>query len=134
MVLRQVKHVIQKIKWENRDIADFLGSYLSEPKPHIFFEPPTKPLSRARFEQMIQNQGIALAPKSQLLCHGNTVFINGIAHVVSKKTYLTLRRLGDTRQLGPLSAPSSEALELLYLCYLDGYISPLADTRKSSRT
>ena len=36
-MLRQVVHAIRKVKWDDEDIANFLGSYLSEPKPHIFF-------------------------------------------------------------------------------------------------
>ena len=121
-MLRQVKQVIQKISWREHDIADFLGSYLSEPKPHIYFESPKKPLSRVRFEQALRTRGLALVPKSQMLCHGNTVFINGSAHAVGNDAYHALRMLADARQISVGIGLPPEALELLYQCYLDGYI------------
>ncbi|MDO8414317.1 MAG: cupin domain-containing protein [Gallionellaceae bacterium] len=129
-LLRQVQHTIEKIKWGKRDIANFIGSYLSEPKPHIFFDPPAKPLSRLRFEQALRTRGIMLLPKSQILCHGETLFINGIAHTVDQDTYRLLRSLADTRQLGAASTLTSMALELLYQCYLDGYIALMENKRK----
>lgn len=121
-MLLQVQHIIDKIQWNKRDISDFLGSYLSEPKPHVFFTAPAQPLSRARFEQAVRTHGVALAPASQMLCHGNSVFINGMAHTVGKDAYQALRTLADARQLGATPALPPEALELLYQCYRDGYI------------
>ncbi|MDP1679964.1 MAG: cupin domain-containing protein [Candidatus Nitrotoga sp.] len=125
-MLRQVEQIIRRIKWTKRDIANFLGSYLSDPKPHIFFDPPTKPLSRARFEQVIQTCGVAMALKTQMLCHNGVVFINGMAHTVGKYAYRELRSLADARQLDSTVGLSREAVELLYLWYTDGYIVPIA--------
>ena len=133
-MLCQVQHVIEKIQWNKRDIADFLGSYLSEPKPHIFFDPPTKPLSQARFEQGIQTRGVSLSPKSQMLCHGNTVFINGAAHTVNKDVYKLLRTLADARQINATDNVPPQALELLYQSYLDGYIVLIEGKLKVLRT
>ncbi|CAH1071560.1 cupin domain-containing protein [Candidatus Nitrotoga sp. 1052] len=125
-MLRQVVQIIRRIKWTKRDIANFLGSYLSDPKPHIFFDPPTNPLSRARFEQVIQTCGVAMALKTQMLCHNGVVFINGMAHTVGKYAYRELRSLADARQLDSTVGLSREAVELLYLWYTDGYIVPIA--------
>ena len=133
-MLCQVQHVIEKIQWNKRDIAAFLGSYLSEPKPHIFFDPPAKPLSRARFEQGIQTRGVSLSPKSQMLCHGNTVFINGAAHTVNKDVYKLLRTLADARQINATDNVPPQALELLYQSYLDGYIVLIEGKLKVLRT
>ena len=129
-MLQQVEKIIQRVQWGKRDIADFLGCYLSEPKPHIFFEPPAKPLSRARFEQALQTRGVALALKSQMLCHNSTVYINGVAHTVGKNAYRALRILADTRQLDPTAELPPEALDVLYQWYADGYITFVASTRK----
>ena len=120
-MLRQVKRVIAQIKWSTSDIAAFLGSYLSEPKPHIYFSAPPKPLGKARFETEIQSRGVTLALATQLMCYQNTIFINGTAHTVNQDAYLRLRSLADTRQLPPCSLPT-DVLELLYQFYLDGYI------------
>ncbi len=44
-MLQQVGRAIRKVQWDEEDVANFLGSYLSEPKPHIFFDQPAKPLT-----------------------------------------------------------------------------------------
>jgi 50S ribosomal protein L16 3-hydroxylase len=41
-MLSQVRTILNKIKWNQNDVEDFLGIYLSEPKPHVFFEQPEK--------------------------------------------------------------------------------------------
>ncbi|MEO6422914.1 MAG: cupin domain-containing protein [Candidatus Nitrotoga sp.] len=124
-MLRQVTQIISRIQWTKRDIGNFLGNYLSDPKPHIFFDHPTKPLSHARFEHVMQTCGVVMALKTQMLCHNGTVFVNGVAHAVGKYAYRELRSLADARQLNPTSKVSREAFELLYLWYTDGYIVPI---------
>jgi 50S ribosomal protein L16 3-hydroxylase len=121
-MLQQVAQAIRKVRWDDEDVANFLGSYLSEPKPHIFFDAPAKPLAAERFAQTLQTRGIALNPKTQMLCQGSTVFINGDSHQVGKSSYRTLRELADTRALPAGSKLSAEALALLYEFYLDGYL------------
>jgi 50S ribosomal protein L16 3-hydroxylase len=129
-MLRQVEQAIRRAQWKKRDIAAFLGCYLSEPKPHVFFDPPVKPLDRARFMQAMKTRGMALDLKTQMLCHGNTVFINGEAHAAGKETYRALRMLADTRRLDAGMSVPSKALDLLYQWYSDGYIVFTADKRK----
>jgi 50S ribosomal protein L16 3-hydroxylase len=124
-MLRQVGQVIKQIRWDKEDIANFLGCFLSEPKPHIFFDAPARPWSLAKFKQAIQNQGVKLDLKSQMLCHAHWIFINGEAHSVNESDYRLLRTLADKRELPPLKSGAVELLGLLYQWYLDGYISAL---------
>ncbi len=125
-MLRQVVVAINRVQWRERDIAGFLGCYLSEPKPHIFFQPPQRPLSPERFAQACHTQGLTLDLKTQMLCWGNTVFINGAAHAVGPRAYRELRALADSRSLLPGAPVSPETLEVLYQIYRDGYIAPTA--------
>jgi 50S ribosomal protein L16 3-hydroxylase len=125
-MLRQVQTVIQQIKWGKADIADFLGSYLSEPKPHIFFSPPEKPCTRKQFRRSIAASGIALDLKSLLLCHDSHVYINGIKFTIDKRGFISLRTLADNRHLPANSDLPETMLDLLYEWYLDGYIHPAA--------
>jgi len=130
-MLQQVEQAIQQVRWNKRDIAGFLGCYLSEPKPHIFFDPPARPLSAARFEQAALTRGVVLDLKTQMLCQGSSVFINGIAHKVGKDAYRQLRALADARQLqGEISA---EVLALFYQWYVDGYVAPAAGKRPAKK-
>lgn len=129
-MLRQVSAAIDRIKWRESDVAGFLGTYLSEPKPHIFFEAPKRILNRERFVQAMQRGGLALNLKTQMLCHGDKVFINGAAHTVKRKAYSELRQFADRRSLPPDTALSPESLDLLYQWYADGYLEPGPSLRK----
>jgi 50S ribosomal protein L16 3-hydroxylase len=124
-MLHQVAEAIAHVKWGKREIAGFLGCYLSEPKPHIFFNPPEKPLSRARFQQKLKTHGIELDLKTQMLCHEGTVFVNGESHTVGKDAYATLRAIADARQLVATGELQPQVLDLLYQWYIDGYMLPV---------
>lgn len=122
-MLKKVAAAIKNVRWDNEDVANFLGSYLSEPKPHIFFDAPDKPLARARFAKRLETDGIRLDLKTQMLCHAHTVFVNGESFEVSEPTYHLLRELADARQLAAGSVVPEDALELLYAFYLDGFVT-----------
>lgn len=121
-MLQQVEKIIRQVQWGKHDIAEFIGCYLSEPKPHIFFDPPTKSLSRSSFEKALHTRGVTLSLKSQMLCHKHTVFINGMAHAVSGEVYAELRVLADTHRLVPAVEMMPEVVDLLHQWYADGYI------------
>ena len=124
-MLQQAQQAINKVRWDREDIANFLGCYLSEPKPHIFFAAPERPLSPAKFRQAIQKHGVQLDLKSQILCHGGWIFMNGEAHRADDRDYPVLRTLADERELAALTNSSAGVNELLYQWYLDGYIAPV---------
>jgi 50S ribosomal protein L16 3-hydroxylase len=123
-MLKQVADTIRKVKWDDEDVANFLGCYLSEPKPHIFFDTPSKPLSETKFAQAVEKSGVTLDLKTQMQCYGNTVFINGDACPVSKADYRVLRELADTRALTAGTKLSTGSIGLLYEWYLDGFLAP----------
>jgi len=123
-MLQQVSKTIRKVKWDDEDVANFLGCYLSEPKPHIFFEAPAKPLTQERFAQVLHTRGAKLDLKTLMLCHDSTVFINGDAHPVGQGSYRALRALADARTLPAAAKLPREATELLYQWYLDGFVTP----------
>ena len=124
-MLHQVEQAIKQVRWDKEDIANFLGSYLSEPKPHIFFDAPEHPVTLAKFRQAIQKRGLRLDLKSQMLCHAGWIFMNGEAFQPGQPDYPPLRALADERELPALADCSVELCEFLYPWYLDGYISPV---------
>ncbi len=132
-MLKQVVQAISKIRWDDEDVANFLGCYLSEPKPHIYFDAPARPLPQARFEQALHKHGVSLNLKTQMLCREGTLFINGDACPVGKGSYRTLRELADARVLPPSDKLPREAIDLLYEWYQDGYLTPRT-TKGKSRT
>ncbi|MCX7193899.1 MAG: cupin domain-containing protein [Proteobacteria bacterium] len=124
-MLSQVEQAIKQVRWDAGDIANFLGCYLSEPKPHIFFDAPEPELSQKKFVKSIQNNGVALDLKTQMLCHEHSIFMNGETTQATKGDYNLLRELADNRLLPALATCSVELTDLLYQWYLDGYLSPL---------
>ena len=124
-MLKQVTKEIRKVRWDDGDVANFLGCYLSEPKPHIYFDAPVRPLSSARFELAVQKRGVTLDLKTLMQCHGHTVYLNGESYLLKKPAYRILRELADARELPPpaRSLPA-EAAALLHEWYLAGYLAP----------
>ena len=119
-MLAQIEGMIARIKWSKRDIAEFAGRYLSEPKPNVFFDAPDAPLSLAAFYRQANTCGIALNPKSRLLFTGGRFFINGEAFAASADEAAALKQLADRRHLAP---PLPAALrERLYDWYEAGWL------------
>jgi 50S ribosomal protein L16 3-hydroxylase len=80
--------VLSRIRWSRADVAQFVGEYLSMPKPHVVFAAP----KRAARAGMVR-----LDPKTQLLYSGARFFINGEAFTVARRSAAALRRLADER-------------------------------------
>jgi len=122
-MLDQVEAAIRQVRWDREDVANFLGCYLSEPKPHIYFDPPEAPLSLEQFAARVTSHGLSLDLKTQMLCHGGVVFINGESEPTPTELYGLLRQLADNRELPPAPLPA-EAAELLHRWYEDGVLRP----------
>jgi len=121
-MLRQVEQAIKQVRWDKEDVANFLGCYLSDPKPHIYFDAPDSPMSEKKFLKSLQTSGLKLDLKSQMLCHGHDIFINGEATTATGENYKLLRELADKRELTEPISLSNDLKELFYQWYLDGFI------------
>lgn len=122
-MVRRVAGVLQGIRWDETAVADFLGHYLSEPKPHVVFDAPDAPLGVTAFVRLAQRQGIALDLQTLMLHHGDRVFCNGEALTPAAGPLAALRELADRRFLetGRLDRALAEHL---YPLYLAGYLHP----------
>jgi 50S ribosomal protein L16 3-hydroxylase len=122
-MMAKVERVLGEISWTGHDIAEFLGSYLTEPKPHVLFAPPHKPLSATAFSRAARRNGVELAPASLMLYGSAMLFINGEACKTGKVSPPLLRRLADTRRLPGRQIPLQRLeTDLLYRWYRAGYI------------
>jgi len=102
--------VLKRIKWSRADVAEFLGRYLSSPKPHVVFRPGNSRGSRVRLD-----------PKTQLLYLGERFFMNGEAVAVRHPRLLREladRRQGDLARLAPLAGLIAEWRRAGYLHYV----------------
>ncbi len=119
-MLSQIEAMIAHIKWNRRDIAEFAGRYLSDPKPNVFFDAPDTPLGRAAFSKQADKFGVALDPKSRLLFAGGRFFINGEAFTPAADETAALQQLADQRRLAP---PLPDGLRgRLYSWYQSGWL------------
>ncbi len=123
-MLHQVARMLDRIRWDERDVLAFLGQYLTEPRTHVVFERPAPPLSAALFARRVKQSGVRLALKTQMLFRGRSVFINGERHAAGARAAKLLTMLADRRSLMPPFALDAEAAAQLYQWYRAGYIVP----------
>jgi 50S ribosomal protein L16 3-hydroxylase len=76
-MVERVAAIVDAIDWRKRDVAAFLGCYLSEPKPNVVFEPPARPLAEKSFVTQAAKHGLRLDRRAALLYNARSYFING---------------------------------------------------------
>ncbi|GHT93699.1 hypothetical protein FACS1894116_06290 [Betaproteobacteria bacterium] len=119
----QVARMLTGIRWARKDIADFLGSYLTEPKPTIFFEPPDPPVDEETFARTLAANGAVLDPRSLLLWSETAGFhLNGEALTVDAADHTTLKQLAHQRRVPGSGKLSPAIVQLLYCWYEDGFL------------
>jgi 50S ribosomal protein L16 3-hydroxylase len=122
-MIAEIERLLGTIHWTRRHVVEFLGRYLTEPKPHVRFSPPRAPLSDRAFRQSATRNGVALALSSSMLYARSMIFINGELHKVGPAAQQPLRRLANARQLPGRQIPRTLLVtDLLYRWYRDGYI------------
>lgn len=123
-MISQVSAMLQKITWDKNNVADFLGKYLTEPKPDVFFEPDDS-LSKKQFLTRLKQKNLRLDLKSQLLFTNNVFYINGEKWLVESALIETLKDFADKRYLnknGLTENLTSLLSDALFDHYLTGYI------------
>lgn len=121
-MIAQASAIVKQIKWKSSDIEDFLGVYLSEPKPHVYFDPPRKPMAYSRFLAQAQKYGVTLNLKTRMLSGNGKLFINGEIAAVNNTAYRLLVNLADRHMLMPAQAGDNEVAAVLYSWYISGYL------------
>ncbi len=97
-MVRQVSSILDELKWNDKDVADFLGLYLTEPKSHLVFDTP-KNITLQAFEKRMKSHGLQLSFKSQLLMVNNSYYLNGEALEFDDGSQNLLMKLADARVL-----------------------------------
>jgi 50S ribosomal protein L16 3-hydroxylase len=123
-MIAKVERVLGDISWTRRDVAEFLGRHLTEPKPNVLFAPPQRPLSALAFAHAARRKGVELALASLMLYGRTQFFINGEQSRIDAAMAMPLRRLADSRRLPGRRIPLQGAVtDRLYGWYRAGYIS-----------
>ena len=118
----KVAALIDTLSWNKADYARFLGKYLTEPKAHVYFNPPTPALTLAQFRQLRKQHGVMLDRKSRMLLRAPWLFINGECVLLDATTTENLRELADRWMIKSETQISDLAIKQLYTWYCDGYV------------
>jgi 50S ribosomal protein L16 3-hydroxylase len=120
-LLAHAASAMGSIRWDPALLREFAGRFLSEPKAHVYFTPPRRPLTRAQFAREAARHGVALDPRSRLMFSGTMFFVNGEAAEVPAKARAMLQGLADRRRIaGPVRAPR-EFWDVTHGWYLQGF-------------
>ncbi|AUN95573.1 cupin domain-containing protein [Pseudazoarcus pumilus] len=119
-MVERVAGMLDAIRWGQDDVADFLGHYLSEPKPSVFFVSPDDPLSPRQFDAAVAAHGFVLDPATLLLIHDAHFYLNGERIQPAAAAHATLARLAHARRIDAATA-GADALPSLYEMYLSGF-------------
>lgn len=123
-MIDKVSEMLQKITWDKTNVADFLGKYLTEPKPDVVFEPARK-ISQAEFINRLSKKPLVLNLKSQLLFTQNNFYLNGEKLTVAAELIGYMQDLADNRicETPALQANIHAVIgDMLFESYLAGFV------------
>jgi 50S ribosomal protein L16 3-hydroxylase len=120
---RKLAGAIAQWRFDKKEIARFIGCFLTEPKPDVVFAAPARP-SRQRFASRGEASGLRLDRRTQLLYDDERYYLNGDDAVLADAHRVAVQRLSDHRMLSQsdCAALSPATLDLLYDWYRHGYL------------
>jgi len=120
-LMKHVARAVGSIRWSEAAVREFAGRLVTEPKAHVFFEPPARLLARRAFEARARRDGLVLDPRSRLAFSGTMFFLNGERVAAPPAARPALRRLADGRSLAPGEDAPRELWDLAYEWYRRGF-------------
>lgn len=125
-MITKVADILKRIQWSDQHVADFLGTYLSEPKPDIIFD-PNKKISLQKFSERLVQNGICLALKSQMLFTEHHFYLNGESIATSTESESLMKTLADYRKISAREIQACGGIDTsliskLHEWYMAGYL------------
>ncbi len=114
---------IARIRWSAADAREFAGRFLSEPKAHVYFTAPARPLPLAPFARLAARNGLALDARARLLFSGTMFFLNGERVAVAPSARALVRTLADRRALEAPVRAGQAFWETMHAWYLQGVVA-----------
>ncbi len=121
-MINKVSANLRKIQWSDELVAEFLGTYLSDPKADVVFD-TNKKMTMRTFSQKIAKIGIKLDLKSQMLFFDDSFFINGEIVKFEVESATILKSLADKRLIDASTIQDELLLQQFYDWYIAGYLS-----------
>ena len=121
-MLEHAAAALARLRWSRTDVADFLGEYLSAPKPHVAFTPRRRALARPAFARRLASAEAVLDRKTQLLYLGRRFYLNGAALAPRPAQRAPLAAFADARRIAGRALLRGGLLELAHEWYQDGVL------------
>jgi 50S ribosomal protein L16 3-hydroxylase len=121
-MLARTASMLQNLHWHERDVVEFIGRDLTEPKAHVVFDRPARPVTPESFAKRATRKGLKLKLRTRMLSYGKHIFINGESHRCEPPSARLLSALADARELTPPIRADGETRRLLYDWYRAGYV------------
>jgi 50S ribosomal protein L16 3-hydroxylase len=122
-LVRKLCRMLRRIRWSDGAAVRFLGCYLTEPKSHVVFARPHRPVTERAFAARVARRGVRLSAPTRMLFRGAELYINGEAHRAAAFGARRLARLADRRWLPARAGLDRESLGLLFRWYRAGYVN-----------
>lgn len=106
-MIRRMTRLLAPVQQAVRDIAHVrrcLGRYLTEPKAHVYFDPPEKRLGEAAFRKAVLSRGLALDLRTRFLYDDAGFFMNGRELSISAADRKRICVFADDRTLSAKAA------------------------------
>ncbi|WP_338844524.1 cupin domain-containing protein [Massilia sp. W12] len=123
-MLKQVTREINKMRFTSEDITVFLGQYLTEAKPGVWFDTPQETSAFDAFLARASASGVRLSRKSQMLYTDDTLFINGESYEIPENDSALLQNLANHRRLSAaqVRAAGQDVQEALHSWHDEGWL------------
>lgn len=133
LTVNEFKKQFNKLPLKGKLISDLLEATLceslSEPKPHIVFSSPNKPLSPKQFKTACEQSGISPNSQTRFLIYKQVVYCNGEFLVAKKESpvvFQYFQLLAQQKFLSPLQCKNElsdpDLVDRLYEMYEDGWL------------
>jgi len=109
---------LARIRWTRGDVEEFLGRYLTTPKPNIVFPP-----SFRKIKGKLEDRTVVLDPKTQMLYLGSRFFINGEGLRPRASQRRPLAALADRRRAPGRMLARAGLGRLILEWHRSGYLS-----------
>lgn len=125
-MVAKVAAAIGRVRWDARDVADFLGRFLTRPKPRVVFRRPARPATFEDFARRLARPGrLTLALPTRGLARRGRLYVNGDGFDPPRAALPFFRALLRARAAAlPLPAASrgARAVEILHAWHTAGWL------------
>ncbi|HEY4185009.1 MAG TPA: cupin domain-containing protein [Polyangia bacterium] len=123
-MVERVAAAIGEVAWDAADVGDFLGRFLTRPRPRALFGRPARPMTMTELARRLRARRgqLSLALATRGLLRQGWLYVNGEAYAPRRQALALLRRLFRQRTLPLPVAADERTLGFLHEWYAAGYL------------